>query len=62
MEVTATPEPAASADIAAEAAAQLEAPTSASRRTDMIAKLESWLRSLEQRRRDRPTALAEADP
>ena len=62
MEVTATPEPAAFADIAAEAAAQLEAPTRASRRTDMIAKLESWLRSIEQQRRDRPTALAGADP
>lgn len=62
MDVTTSSEPEAAGDIAAEAAAQLEAPTSASRRTDMIAKLESWLRSLERQRRDRPTALAETDP
>lgn len=62
MPFTASSEPEAAGDIAAEATAQLEAPTSASRRTDMIAKLESWLRSLERQRCDRPTALAETDP
>jgi tetratricopeptide (TPR) repeat protein len=62
MDVTAPPEPDAVGDIAPEAAAQLEAPTGVSRCTDMVAKLESWLRSIEQRRRDRPTALVETDP
>lgn len=62
MDVTATAGPEAAGDIAGEAAVQPEPPSSASRRTDMIAKLESWLRSLERQRRDRPTALAERDP
>jgi len=62
MDVTAPPEPDAVGDIAPEAAAQIEAPTSVSRCTDLVAKLESWLRSIEQRRRDRPTALVETDP
>ena len=53
------------ADSLAAPALQLEAPApanSASHRTDMSAQLESWLRSLEQRRRDRPTAAADIDP
>ena len=55
----------AAAESPATPALQLERPPltdSASRHTDMIAQLESWLRSLEQRRRDRPTAAAETDP
>lgn len=62
VDITVTPEQEAAGDTTARAAVQVEAPSGASRRTDMIAKLESWLRCLEQRRRDRPAALAETDP
>lgn len=64
MAVTASVEPQATGGSSSAAAAQLDpAPgNNASRRTDMIAQLESWLRSLEKRRRDRPTAVADTDP
>jgi Tfp pilus assembly protein PilF len=54
----------ATGDSSGAAAAPLDpAPANiASRRTDIIAQLESWLRSLEKRRRDRPTAVADTDP
>lgn len=62
---TATPEPQANRDNPTEAAGQPATPApvnNASRRTDLIAQLESWLRSLEQQRRDRPTVVAGTDP
>ena len=60
---TASLEP--TSDGAAGTGRQPDAPApvnNASRRTDVIAQLESWLRSLEKRRRDRPTAVADTDP